>query len=488
MPDRPKSILFIWTDQQRPDTIGAYGNPKIQTPHVDRLAAGGILFEQAYCTQPVCSPSRASVLTGLYPHTHRVLQNNIPLPQDVPTIAELIRDRGYTGGYVGKWHLGNELGRPALNTHGFDVWVSTEDTYTRDRATEGYSDYHHFLVSRGYTPPDEARDGAKVFSRPTAARLPEEVGKPAFQAAACARFLETHGREPFLLMVSFLEPHPPYFSPFDNLYPPEEMELPESWYREMEDIVPLRYRRRRQAYAGRDPHVDTNDERGWKELKARYWGACTLVDKYVGRILQRLEALDLADDTIVVYSTDHGEMLGEHRLLQKSVQYEGAARVPLIMRVPGLAPHRIATPTGQIDIVPTLLDLLDQPAPAHLQGTSLVPLLASGDRAPDDAEVVIEWNGLERQISGSGELSDAREVEARLRSVDTRTIRRGRWKLNVHLSREFELYDLQQDPGELHNAFHDPGNEPIIRALYDRLLAWQRETNDTLELPNPVGT
>lgn len=490
MTQPPKNVLFIWTDQQRPDTIGAYrtsaGAAGPRTPNVDRLAVGGALFEQAYCTQPVCSPSRASVLTGLYPHTHGVPQNNIPLPAEVPTLAELLRPAGYTCGYVGKWHLGNELGRPALNTHGFDFWVSTEDTYTRDRAAEGFSDYHTFLVSRGYEPPDAARDGARVFSRPTEARLPEEVGKPAFQAAQCARFLDARAADrerPFLLMVNFLEPHPPYFGPFDSLYHPEDVPLPESWYREMEQTVPARYRQRRRAYFGDNPQVSTNDERGWKELKARYWGSCTLVDKYVGQILDCLDARGLADDTVVVYSTDHGDMMGEHRLLQKSVPYEGATHVPLIVRAPGLPARRIATPVSQVHLTPTLLDLLAQPVPEHVQGGSLVPLLAGGDTAPDEAEVVIEWNGMPRQIAGSGEVNTTRDAETQLRSVDARTIRRGRWKLNVHAEREFELYDLLADPGELHNAFYDAGNEGLAAGLFDRLRAWQRATNDALELP-----
>jgi arylsulfatase A-like enzyme len=140
-----------------------------------------------------------------------------------------------------------------------------------------------------------------------------------------------------------------------------------------------------------------------------------------------------------------------------------------------------------VHLVPSLLDLLGQPVPPHIQGASLVPLLEGGDRAPDEAEVVIEWNGLERQISGSGELSDAREDETRLRSVDARTIRRGRWKLNVHAGNEFELYDLETDPGELHNSYHDRGNERIVADLYERLLAWQRATDDTLALPDPRG-
>ncbi len=486
---RPKNVLFIWTDQQRPDTIGAYrgssGVPGPDTPNVDRLAAGGALFEQAYCTQPVCSPSRASVLTGLYPHAHGVPQNNIPLAAEIPTLAELLRPHGYATGYVGKWHLGNELGRPELGTHGFDSWVSTEDQYTRDRAAEGFSDYYHFLVSRGYEPPDTAADGAKVFSRPTAAKLPEEVGKPAFQAGACVDFLERNRDRPFLLMVNFLEPHPPYIGPFDDRYDPERVPLPESWYRAMEPSVPARYRQRRREYEVRLPQVDTNDERGWKALKARYWGSCTLVDKYVGKILDRLEVLGLADDTVVVYSTDHGDMMGEHRLIQKSVPYEGATHVPLIVRAPGVEAaqgRRLATPVSQVHLVPTLLDLLGQPVPGHVQGTSLVPLLAEGDRAPEEAEVVIEWNGRPRQVSGSGDVSEAKPSEV----VDVRTIRRGRWKLNAHLTGEVELYDLRADPGELHNAVADAGSGAVVRDLFERLRAWQGETADPATLPQPA--
>jgi len=153
----------------------------------------------------------------------------------------------------------------------------------------------------------------------------------------------------------------------------------------------------------------------------------------------------------------------------------------------GGAGRRVTTPISQVHLVPTLLDLLGQPVPDGAQGTSLRPLLAEGDRTPGEAEVVIEWNGLERQISGSGKVNEGREVEAELRSVDVRTIRRGRWKLNVHMTREFELYDLQADPGERHNAIRDPGSEPVIRDLFARLRAWQRATNDRLPLPDPLA-
>ncbi|MBI2939976.1 MAG: sulfatase-like hydrolase/transferase, partial [Chloroflexi bacterium] len=490
MSGRPMNVLLVWTDEQRADSLGVYGNPRIRTPNVDCLADRGILFEQAYCTQPVCSPSRASILTGLYPHTHGATQKDMVLGADTPTLAELLRPAGYACGYVGKWHLGHEV-RPQ---HGFEqFWISTEDMYTKDLTAEGYSSYHAFLVERGYAPPDKWH-GGRIFNRDTAARLPEEVGKPAFQAAECIRFLETYRDQPFFLSVNFLEPHFPYFGPWDGVYRTEAVRLPVSWYREMEETVPFRYRVLRQMFVEDNPWVQPNNEAGWRDLTARYWGLCSLVDKHVGRVLDRLEALGLAEDTIVVYTSEHGDMLGEHRMIMKCVPYEGAVRVPLIIRAPGLPARRIATPVSQVDLVPTLLDLLDLPVPGHVQGTSLVPLLTDGDIAPDDATVVVEWSGLEGLPGWGGywarlpRTGPLRSLTAdQLGPVDWRSIRRGPWKLNVHLTGEHELYSLREDPGELHNAIRDPGREGIVRSLYGRLRRWQHEVHDTLVLPELPG-
>lgn len=520
MSGRNQNLLFLWTDEQRPDTIGAYGvtggehggtpASRIQTPNLDRLAAGGTLFEQAYCAQPVCTPSRGTVLTGVYPHTHGATHNNVPLPappEGVTTIAELLRPHGYRCGYAGKWHLGTEL-HPQ---RGFDWWASMEDGYVKDHQRDGFSTYHQWLVGQGYTPPDTASDGSRVFGRGTAARLPEAAGKPAFLAEQACRFLDehvqAHGREgaPFALYVNFLEPHMPFFGPWDAAYPAEAMALPETWYAEPDAGMPLRHRLRRESYAGHNPHVETNDERGWKGLVARYWGLAGLVDKYVGRILDRLEALGLADDTIVVYSTDHGDMMGEHRLIAKGVQYEGAARVPLIVRVPGpvrtrdgqrqeLAPGHIATPVGQVDVLPTLLAALDVEAPAHLQGRSLLPLMAGGDTPAtlEEAEVVFEWSGARDGVAADGQRFERSGASGQAVAAQQRTIRRGRWKLTVDEAGEHELYDLTTDPHETRNLLygdrlvHNANAAAAVTHLWERLRAWQARTDDTAALPAPA--
>ncbi|SRR5579883_3045202 len=486
MAKRPKNLLFLWTDEQRTDTLGASGNPRIRTPNIDRIAEHGVFFENAYCTQPVCSPSRATIMTGVYPHTHQLFSNNQLLTTEIPTLAELLRPAGYTCGYVGKWHLGNEL----TPQRGFEqFWRSTEDNYTHYHSSTGYSTYHHFLTERGFVPHDRTPDGRTIFSRPTAARLPEEVGKPAYQAREATRFLEEFRDQPFFLSVNFLEPHMPFFGPWDGVYGADDVSLAESWHLPMDETVPLRFRALRERFATTNPHVYTNDEAGWKDLKARYWGLCSLVDKYVGQILERLDKLGLIEDTLIVYTSDHGDQMGDHRLVAKCVPFEGAVRVPLIIASPDLAPRRLATPTSQIDLVPTILDLLGQPRPAHLQGKSLVPLLQNGDQAPADAEIVVEWHGwdgLPKDLSESSAYSHLIATRPELGPTEMRSIRRGRWKLNVHLSGEHELYDLQDDPGEMRNAFWDPANTEMVRSLYERLRRWQTRHADPLALPDPT--
>lgn len=222
-----------------------------------------------------------------------------------------------------------------------------------------------------------------------------------------------------------------------------------------------------------DAHPDwvkSNDEWGWKELKARYWGLCTLVDKYIGKILDQLDDLGLAKSTVVVHTSDHGHMMGEHRLLNKGVHYDPSSRIPLLVRDPGLPPQHLTTPVGHVDLVPTLLDLLHQPVPKHVQGTSLAPLLEEGDVAGNQGQAIIEWNG---DRLGDFELGPA----------DARTIRCGKWKLSMNTTGEHQLYNLESDPEEYHNAYPELKDESLVADLAERLIQWQHQTADSLELP-----
>ncbi len=373
---RPPNLLFIFTDEQRYDTLAAYGNTRIQMPHLNRLAAQSTVFDQAYVTQTVCTPSRSSLLTGLYPHSNGCTQNNAPLPSTVPCLPEML-STSYTTGYVGKWHLGDEI----FPQHGFNEWRSIDDEYMRyysaGRDRSQRSTYHHFLIANGFTP----RHG-DVFDREFCARLPEQFGKPAFVGREASRFLRAHACEPFFLYVNFFEPHMPFFGPRDGQYAPADVDLPANFNNPPTDDQPLKARIYQQGYYQRGHSgLPLRTESDWRRMIANYWGLCSLVDTHVGVILDTLDACGLADNTIVVYTSDHGDMMGSHRLLAKCVAFEEAARVPLLIRLPGqAAQRRVLGPVSQIDLAPTLLDLMGQPLPSHLQGRSLRPLLQCGHR------------------------------------------------------------------------------------------------------------
>jgi arylsulfatase A-like enzyme len=191
------NLVFIWTDEQRADTMLAYGNTKIHTPNLNKLAAESVVFENAYVTQPVCTPNRSAVMTGLWPHTTGCIRNNIPLPPGVPCLSEIVNDADYRTAYMGKWHLGDEI----FAQYGFEEWVSIEDFYTdcysKGRDHSQRSDYHHFLIGKGYQP-----DNGTKFSRAFAARRPIEHCKPKFLEIKACDFLRRHRRCAIALYAS----------------------------------------------------------------------------------------------------------------------------------------------------------------------------------------------------------------------------------------------------------------------------------------------
>ncbi len=219
------NLLFIWTDEQRADTMSVYGNPRIKAPNLKKLAGESVVFSNAYVSQPVCTPSRSTVMTGLWPHTNSCLENNIPLPEDIPCFSEIVNDSDYRTGYFGKWHLGDEV----FVQHGFDEWVSIEDFYWkhfregRDRNTK--SSYWHFIKELGYKTDELEGEELRAFQ----VRLPLEHCKPRFLELRACDFLRRHRNEPFILYVNFLEPHMPFYGPLNDEHDPDEITLPDNF-------------------------------------------------------------------------------------------------------------------------------------------------------------------------------------------------------------------------------------------------------------------
>ncbi|RMD74128.1 MAG: DUF229 domain-containing protein [Lentisphaerae bacterium] len=483
------NLLFIYTDEQAFNTLAAYGNQKIWMPNLDRFAAKATVFEEAYVTQPVCTPSRSSLLTGLYPHSNGCTENNLPLPEDIPCLPEMVAGDSYRTAHFGKWHLGDEL----FPQHGFSEWRSIEDQYNRwfrpGRDRNRRSDYHHFLLAHGYKPKE-----GEYFTRSEVTRLPEEHSKPAFLAQEASVFLRQSRNAPFILYVNFLEPHMPFSGPRNGQYHPDDVELPANFNAIPGPEQPLKVRLlyehyRRHGISG----ISLADEAGWRRLIANYWGLCSQVDRAIGEILTTLEETGLEENTIVVFTSDHGDMMGAHHLVAKCVMYQEAVRVPLMIRLPKQQrQRRIRGRVSQIDLVPTLLEIMGQPLPSRLQGESFADLLQGSGDAEIERPVVIEWNGPNNGLGDvSGRVREApwmREfapyeeiIQAFTDPVRT-VITPDHWKFNCSPRGEHELYNLAADPGECHNLFDS--HRDIARELLQFLRQWQRQTGDRVKLPD----
>jgi hypothetical protein len=256
---RAPNLLFLYSDQQRYDTLAAYGNRQIEMPCLNRFADQAVVFDQAYCTQPVCTPSRAALQSGLWPHQNGVITNNRALPADIPTLVERL-PAGTATGHFGKWHLGDEI----YPQHGYHEWRAVDDTYWpfysagRDPVHDR-SSHHHWLVAHGVTPwppdprntlvscpqwhkapaADRRRYDENRFSREQITDLPEPLSKPAYLADEAIAFLQRHQRDRFALYVNFFEPHHPISSPRNRQYDPAAMPLPANHSHRPDDTVPL---------------------------------------------------------------------------------------------------------------------------------------------------------------------------------------------------------------------------------------------------------
>jgi arylsulfatase A-like enzyme len=488
------NLLFLYTDEQRFDTLAAYGNRRIQTPNLDRLAVQSTVFERAYVTQAVCTPSRSSLLTGLWPHTNGCVANNIPLRRETRCLPELLERGKWFCAHHGKWHLGDEI----YAQHGFVEWSATEDTYhayySPERNQADRSPYHHYLIAHGIEPaphPELPPEIASRFFRPQIHRLPEEHSRPLFLAREACRFLRENRARPFVLYVNFLEPHMPFHSCRDGQYRPANVELRKNSRHELSAEFSLRARMAARKYrAGGFEGQALADERGWRELTARYWGMVSLVDTACGKVFETLHELGLDESTVIVFTSDHGDMMASHGLLGKGVQFEESARVPFLLRLPGQTRgRRVAGPVSQIDIVPTLLDLLGQPASPALPGKSLRPHL-EGSAAREGEDVFLEWikdplagkelKKLPAVLEGLCTLEEAnRAIKENIRTVVTAD----GWKFNWSSIGQDELFDLNADPLETANLARRPEQSARVRGLAARIRRWQDAMQDTLALP-----
>lgn len=468
---KPNLILFL-PDQQRADTIACCGGAKVRAPNLNKLSSESVVFQRAYVTHPVCTPSRSSLMTGTWPHSNGCTRNSVALDRRFLVFPELMDDREHRAAYMGKWHLGED--GPAAR--GFHQWISTDEQ----------GDYANFLQASGVRP-DKANGR---FSELAISNLPLELSRPKFLERHACDFIQKQRRDPFILVVAFVEPHSPYNGPLNDEHPFEEIELDATATLPESDDIPLRYRLMRewqQAEALRDRQRlpaqfffgITPDE--YRSIKQRYLGLITLVDQSIGAILACLERCGLTDDTIVVHTSDHGDSLGAHHLFGKETMFEEAARVPWLIRFPGQKRSKIISqPVSHIDFVPTLLDLLRQPAHPQCAGQSLLPLI--NDEAGQSRNVFLEWAPNRTKVVRGTRLARRRLVKRAIEESTRAIVSSDGWKLCLRDKDLNELYNLREDPFETRNLYPDRQYRSVIAPLADEIHRWQELTDDRLKL------
>lgn len=481
------NVLWLCSDQQRYDSLGAYGNPYVDTPNLDRLAAEGVRFDHAYAQSPVCTPSRASFLTGRYPRTTRARQNGQTIPADERLIPRILADDGYTCGLVGKLHVGAAHPRP--------------DRPVERRRNDGYS-----WFSWSHQPPPNANQAAmdwptNAYSNWLRARgvdfvrtphpdtpevqfgVAEEHQHTAWCAETAGEFVETMAgfEQPWLLSVNFYDPHHPFDPPKDLLdrYLDRLDELPLPAYLEGElDTKPEVQRRHHDgSYLGaRSIAYPGRTEREHRVMRAAYWAMIDLLDRQVGRILDTLERTGQRDDTIVIFHADHGELLGDHGLYLKGPYfYDPAVRVPLIMNWPrGLPSGRTVDGLVElVDLAPTLLELTGTDPEPGIQGRTLLPVI--NDPAAGRDDVYAEYYNSLQDHHGE------RAYVTMVRSADHKLVVQ-------HAGRDAvgELYDLAADPGEVVNRWSDPDYLEVKAGMLQRMVDRMARTADPLPVRDDV--
>ncbi len=490
------NILFIMTDQHKLDITGAYGNRHVKTPHLDRLAAEGMRFTRYTIAAFPCSPSRASIMTGLHPQSHGVIVNGVQLDPTLPTFASELSEVGYHTTWMGKWHLrGNRWFVPASGEELPRLRPYKPPPLDPKRARNGFQDGIHegvdyvaYLKKVGWAEPIQGkrvRGGHHTVIRNGHSVVPEEHFIETYltdQAIAYLKRERSAGR-PFCLGVSYEGPHRPITppKPWDAMYDPAKVPLPATindpmtraprsnrngnWRMHGIDLAKERKRLKRQlVFEGEmwdllDRPAWT--EREYRELIAHYYGYVSYIDAQIGRLLAALDELDLAEDTLVIYTTDHGDFSGGHGCIFKAyMMYDDLMRVPLIVRMPGAIPagRTAEALASSVDLMPTLLDFGGAPVPEGVEGQSLRRVLeGKTDRHHDAVFTTFATPGFQ-----------------------VRMVRTDRYKYCLHFwpPQRDELYDMQADPHEMTNLAGQAEMKEVERRLRERVYAYMAEIDD----------
>ena len=427
--ERP-NLLVIQCDELHAGKIGCYGDPLVKTPHIDSLAKDGIKCTRYYAASPVCTPSRGTFFTGRYPQANRATKNNRPLADNEITFGEVLRRHGYATGYAGKWHL-DGAAKPGWSP----------------KRKFGFDD-NRFMFNRGHWKDvqDTPKGGAKVKDYETVGD--EKSFTTDWLTTKALAFLAANKRRPFCYVLSIPDPHGPNLvrAPFDSLYSPADVVIPTTFHDKNKD----------KPVWGRS---EVSSEAGYRRSMSLYYGMIACVDYNVGRVLDALEKLGLAENTIVVFTADHGDLCGEHGRHNKGNPYEGSSRIPFLIRYPGnIGKGQVLTEAmSTVDFMPTVLTLMGVGVPRVVQGVDRAARFSGEEKSTPKSVVFLRDSG-----------------EKWLAAVDSQH------KLIVSPMHSPWLFDLKKDPDERVNLALEPGYSDIAGALAKRLYSYTRTYGDPL--------
>lgn len=440
---RHPNVVFIITDDQRWDALSIAGNPYLKTPHIDRLAHEGVYFKNYFCTTSLCSPSRATILSGMYAHSHGVVNNFTEYPNDLASFPRVLQSAGYETAYIGKWHMGEQNDKPRP---GFDYFVTHK----------GQGDYRNTAFNIN-------GQGAKVIDGYYTTVVTDMA----------IDWLKKERSKPFLLMLghkaahSFYIPEPKYEHAFDSVripYPETAFHLEDKpeWITKR---LPTWHGIYGPLFEWRDSFPDTSPA-GVKDFEAMiraYWETILSVDESVGRIYQTLEEMGELDNTIFVFTSDNGQLNGEHGMVDKRTMHEPSIRIPLIIRYPGLTPPTNPVTVDKqvltLDIAPSILDLCNAPALENIDGQSFKDLV-HGDTSDWRKSWYYEYN-YEKQFPYTPNVRGVRTDDWKYMHYPP-----GDGTPDKHMA---ELYHLSADPQEDHNLINDPRYADKLKELKGEL-------------------
>ena len=468
----PPNIILIITDQQRRDTIHALGAPWMKTPHMDRLAAEGVAFTHCFTTSPVCVGARASLFTGCFPHMLNVYHNFDPWE---PTWVRSLADAGYHCASIGKMHINPYDAKGGFHQR-FMVENKDRALFLEDPSRAIYDEWDKAILNRGLVKPSRftrhAQDpeGFKNALGAFAWDLPEDLHSDNFIGNNALWWLEQRkATNPLFLEIGFCGPHPPYdpVQRYLDMYRDVDIPVPDVTEEDVRNQPAALHKLRATMENGNFDSVAWRCDASKSDLlrlRRHYAANVTMIDDKIGQIMDVLERRGYLENSVVIFTSDHGDNLGDHGHIQKHNMYEGAVRVPLIVRASGRVPEGRAGTTSDalvhwMDIAPTVLESAGVRVPRNWESRSLWPLVENRDGAAAERDVVYSELGGDH-IQSAAELMIMR--------------RDRKWKLVFYLGQTYgELYDLENDAGEMRNLWNSGEHRELRDSLIDKLLRWQ---------------